>query len=1232
MPSPKPRTWTPEQAAAIAHAGGGGLLVSAAAGSGKTSVLAERCAHVVCDAADPCGVHELLVVTFTEAAATEMRDRIGKALHAHHGRDPDDPHVARQLATLDRASISTLHGFCSRLLRQHFHRLGLDPAFRILDADEATLLKQEVARDLFADRYDADGDAGKHFRGLIDRYGDGDDTRLVEQVIAGHESLASVVDPGRWRADARARLAEATGGRPLRQTELGRALLADIGRGLDGLAREAAAADRAVRALGKFDAYTQRLAEVSAMVRHLRSVLDDHGLDAVREEVDAWTFDRLKPVASTVPNKEQAKARIDAVQKLAKDGDWRRWLAFGTAHWSAGMAATAGDAGTLLSLVEAFEGLYARAKESTAHLDFNDLERLTLAVLSDDAGRPSAVARQCHGLYRHVMVDEYQDINGVQDAILRRVSRECLGRPNESNLFCVGDVKQSIYRFRLADPQQFLARRAAYAAGAGRVIDLRQNFRSRGPLIDAINAVFRSLMTAEAADLDYDESHELVMGADWPPPSAASFSGSPVELHLLPKSAGDVAVDAAAEIDGDDAELDRTQREAVLVGRRVLDLVGRGDAPAATVVDRDGTVRPATFGDCVVLLRSMRFKSDVYAKQLRAMGVPVHSESRTGYFEATEVNDVLSLLRVLDNGRQDVPLAAVLRSPLANLPAAEDALARVRLAFPAVADGTMAFHEAVYAYPAAEKDELGAKLTDVLAQLARWRQVARDRPVAELLWAVYTETGYLAFCGGLPRGDQRQANLVELHDRARQFGEFRRQGLGRFLTFLERLRAESDLGQAAVAGEADDVVRLMSVHHAKGLEFPVVFVPDLGKLINTADTNGSILLDRDLGLGLQVVDEERQVRYPSLAHAVVRQQLRRHTWAEELRVLYVALTRAKEHLVLVGTADETTVDRWWQQGAGHDGPLPAEFVLAAKTPLEWLVATAAAVGERFIRVSSHTADDVNAGSQAQATAPTLSPEQAARAALDELVPPPPRPPAADAVIDGIGRAYPHQAMTGVEAAAAATAVAKRAAVAKPAAVATESLPVLSMPRFLADATPIGATDRGSATHAVLERLDFAVPPTAAAIRAEVDRLSQSRRVTAEQADSVDVDAIVWFLSTDLGRLMRERSADLRREVPLYFARPEPPSADPSDPADQVMVRRPGRRARARRRRVADRRLQDRPRDRARRERTSGRVRRPDGPVPRRVAADHRSDCGRDGPGVPARPRDSAVGELAARRS
>jgi ATP-dependent helicase/nuclease subunit A len=1209
------RAWTAAQRAGIESVGRS-LLVSAAAGSGKTSVLAERCAHLVCDVSERCDVDELLVVTFTEAAAAEMRDRIHKALVARQSKQPSE-HLARQIAVLDRAAIGTLHSFCARLLRQHFHLLGLDPDFLILDADEAELMKLEVARTMFADYYDMDGDASAAFRKLIDCYGDGNDERLVRQVIRAHDTLCSVVDPTAWLNNARRRIAQAIELPLLHETELGREYARTIRRHLEAMRAQCGDAGKAVKQLKYFPFYVDDLRGLYKTINHWIKVLDSHGMEGLVEEAETVELPRLQAVSNDVPGKEAAKSRVDEVRDAVKNGPWRQCLRFSSEQWKDGLKRTQPHVEAFLSLVEEFSARYAAAKQEDGGLDFADLERHALGVLREPAEAgggglaPSPVARLYHRQFKHVLVDEYQDINEVQDAILTLVSRECLfdlprdtglrpvrdasglDKPGSSdvqrsthgpearvtgdavnrgvlpNLFCVGDVKQSIYRFRLAEPARFLQRRRKYnsSEGHGQVIDLQENFRSREPLLDAINAVFERLMTAEAADLNYDESQKLRRGADYPAAldGAPAFKGSPIEMHLLPKDPN--VGNGGSEDDGDDGsgdddtgpfELDRTEREASLLAQRIFELTGKfGGQPAARVFDRGTeTYRPIRFGDIVILLRSMRFKADQFAEVLRRAGIPVHSQSATGYFEATEVNDVLSLLKVLDNGRQDIPLTAVLRSPLVALPQPEQQLARIRLACPG--DPPPPFHEAVRRYAAEHDDDLANRLRAFLAQLNDWRRRSRQRPLAEVIWTIYDQTGYLAFCCGLPRGEQRQANLLELHARARQFGTFRRQGLSRFLEFLQKLKNESDLGQASIASEAEDVVRIMSIHRSKGLEFPVVMLPDLGKAFNLRDCGGSILLDRQAGIGMQVVDEQRQIRYPSLAWSVVQQRLRQQSLAEELRVLYVAMTRAKEHLILVGTARAGSFAKWTTQWQNHDGSLPAESVLGARSMLDWLGPVAAICSASIFstfEVREHSDEEVAAWSAVAGATSVVSPTRAAMAELKPLDPPPGIAAAANEVIERVSARYRFEDFTTLRAASGfspspGTPGESGGEFGALAALEKQNHP---HPDPLPEYRARGPEEaRRAATRVVLRHLDFKDTVDAAAIRRQIDAMVKRNLLPpTDAAAAVDVESIQWLMSTEIGRLLRDNAARIVRHLPIHLGESRLASGDA---LDQVMVR------------------------------------------------------------------------------
>ena len=566
---------------------------------------------------------------------------------------------------------------------------------------------------------------------------------------------------------------------------------------------------------------------------------------------------------------------------------------------------------------------------------------------------------------------------------------------------------------------------------------------------------------------------------------------------------------------------------------------------AETRPDGSAGHRPIRFGDVVVLLRSMRHKADEFAEVLEAAGVPVHSESSSGYFESAEVRDMLALLALLDNRRQDVPLAAVLRSPVARLDRAEDALARIRIAYPS-GDKGKPFHESVRQYAAEKDDDLARRLREFHAALDRWRSIAQRRPLAELVGAIYDNTGYLAYVGGLPNGRQRVANLQYLRDRAAQFGTFHHQGLARFLQFLDGLREESDLGQPSVAGGAEDVVRIMSVHRSKGLEFPVVFLPDLGKAINLQDCASNVLLDRKAGLGMFVVDEGKSVRYPSLASMLVRARLRQQALAEELRVLYVAMTRAQEHLVLVGTTGAESMARWAARWAGHGGPLPADAVLGATTMLDWLGPVAAATGAPDRRdvfdVTSYDAADVMAWRHPSKQASAAGDRLARLARLDPLDPTPPPHALAVEVSRRLTARYAFEPFA-------------QLAAARPMAEGTAgrtASSLLAKSKLLDAVASAGADEIGAATHRALRHLDFRRSSNAADVATQIEEFVARRLLTADEAARVDTDALAWLMSSEIGALLREHAGALRRELPVYAAVPAP--GVPAGGPDQVMLR------------------------------------------------------------------------------
>jgi ATP-dependent helicase/nuclease subunit A len=574
----------------------------------------------------------------------------------------------------------------------------------------------------------------------------------------------------------------------------------------------------------------------------------------------------------------------------------------------------------------------------------------------------------------------------------------------------------------------------------------------------------------------------------------------------------------------------------------------------------DGTLagRPVRYGDCAILLRAMQYKSEQIASVLRRQGVPVHAESRTGFFEATEVRDVIALLQVLDNQRQDIPLATLLRSPLSGIEHPEDAMATAVLAFRDEREPPP-FHVAVARYAREQEDDLAHALRRLFTRLEQWRTDARRRPVAELIWSIYESTGYLTYVTGLDGGEQRRANLLGLHERARQFGEFQRQDLARFLEFLASLETEADLGQPSAASEAEDAVRIMSVHGSKGLEFPVVVLPDLGKQFNLSDTYGSLLFDRHAYLGLQVVDDERLARYPSLPWVIVQERIKAQALAEELRVLYVAMTRAREHLILIGTEGNCdSFETLRELYAQHTGPLPPDAVLGARCYLQWLASAAAALeaaGLRQIDVQEHKRDEINAWTAEMAKAGEKSDFSVQVSSLRPLEPAPPPDAAAAQVIERLRFAYPHETQSRTAAAKSVTSIVKPPELREPVLIPDdgETGEPADLPPLFVEDRPLTAADIGTATHVLMQHLDFARAQQDGGVEAQIDELIARHLLSPRDAAAIDRAGVEWFVRSSLGQELASKEDRLHRELPLYFARPEC-DPKPADPMDLVMIR------------------------------------------------------------------------------
>lgn len=1118
------------------------VVVTAAAGSGKTAVLTGRCEYLLCDAppSQRCSVDSLLVVTFTEAAAAEMRSRIHAAIRGRLADRPHDGRLRTQLGLIETAQISTIHAFCLWIIRRWFHLAGVDAAAVVLDEDEARLLQQGVMEGLFAELYESSEPLGEGFRQLVELYGLGRDGALAILVRKLAAYVGSQTEPEKWLKAAVWGVREgAEETIDILREHLGAEIVWQVAE-CEKLARRIGESPSAAAFYGGLIAgYQQALIE-------WRDALDEGAaFDEVQETINAFTLSsKGAPTLGKNADPDVLAARdrardhfTFAKEKLFERRLRKRFARFTADELVEGLHTVAPHVETLVTLVRLFVARYAAEKRLAGALDFADLERHAYRLLC----RPDeSVSRVLRDRFRHVLVDEYQDINPLQDAILKRVSRE--GQPGAGgNLFTVGDVKQSIYRFRLAEPELLLQREVDFDApgAAGLCVRLQRNYRSRATILKAVNLLFRPIMRKAVGGIEYDDRAALRPGDD-----ARQAGGVPVEMHVLDrlvaapneeaegadKSTPPRFVDVADPSTWRDAE-----REAYLIGRRIQAVVSGGEF---------------RYADVAILLRSAAYTASVMVEFLAKMGIPAYAEGRGALFETLEVREVLSLLQVLDNPQQDIPLAAVLRAGVLGDRFNEDELATIRLH-----DRAVPFHEVAARYAQDGTDaSLAIRLRAMWQAIHRYRQDARQRPLADVLWRILQETGYLAYVGGLRGGAQRRANLLRLHERARQFGTFQRQGLHRFLAFIESLREEDgDFGLASALGESENVVRIMTIHASKGLEFPVVFLAGLGRAFNLQDARGRMLYDRQAGIGLKVIDRERMIEYPCALHHLVTEQVESATRAEEMRLLYVALTRARERLILVGTTALAGVESAWQD-CDSEEPITPLRIASAGSVMDWIIPVlAAAPPDQVCRLTDatpsgnpeatlyevylHTSEAMSAWRLEEASPAAESGLLTAVAGLGPLPTDEPvggQVSKADEIVERLDYAYPHLAESSIRAVVAASEL-KRPfdALGDPDDQPRERISASSafeVPSLIGMGEgPVTAAELGTATHRLLQFMALDAADGSAAVAQETARLVDRGVLTPAEAAAVDVDAVAWFLTTPLGCRVRQAGASFRRE-------------------------------------------------------------------------------------------------------
>ena len=972
-------SWTTEQQQVI-DLRNRNILVSAAAGSGKTAVLVERIVKIITDKNHPVDIDHLLIVTFTNAAAAEMRERIGNAIEKALDEQPGDEHLLRQLTLIHNAQITTIDSFCLYVVRNHFHEIDLEPNFRIGDEGELKLLREDVLGKVLEQNYEEPSEA---FSNFVEGYASGrTDAALNEMILQLYEFSRSYPWPEKWldsfvgiyRIENREELDRAEWLAPLTQNI--RFVLKDC----EQLLKQALAVtqqddgpdmyEKAVRSdLEKYESLS-KLTSFCELSGALSDIKYDRLASSRGFEGDP---DKLELVKSL---REQAK---DVVKKLCK-----QYFFCSPEMMIEQLERTEPMLEEVVRLTKQFADEFAAAKRRKNLVDFHDVEHFALQILVDEeTEKAKKTAEEFRDTFEEIMIDEYQDSNEVQETLLRSISREERG---ENNIFMVGDVKQSIYRFRLARPELFMKKYDSYSLEESTTqrIDLHKNFRSREEVLTCTNDIFYKIMARSLGNVEYDAEAALYPGASYP--------AMPVQENPVGEKAAEDEKVSGKQINGftpeilladsndellEDTELsDKKTLEAKIVAEEIRHLM-----KTQPVTDKaTGELRAARYSDIVILLRSLSGWADSLVEVLNGNGIPAHTVSSTGYFSTVEVQTVLSMLRLLDNPRQDIPMAAVLRSPMAGL--TDEELAVLRLE-----DGSVPFHEAVLELAEGLYEEDGQKeisdseadseadqkqgrnadgkkeddiettahrkLLKFYKKYRQLRQLVPDTPIHELIEIILRETGYGHYVAAMPAGSRRTANLNMLLEKAAAYEKTSYKGLFHFVRYIDELQKyDVDFGEADMVGENEDVVRIMSIHKSKGLEFPIVIVSGMGKNFNKQDTRSKMVLHPELGIGLDYMDGKKRIKSPTIAKKAIAKQIELENLGEELRVLYVALTRAKEKLILTGTLKDAAEKlEFYRQQANlskaADRPLSYLTREGASGYLDWILPAVLSYGDKY---------------------------------------------------------------------------------------------------------------------------------------------------------------------------------------------------------------------------------------------------------------------------------------------
>lgn len=1142
-------SWTTEQQQVI-DLRNRNILVSAAAGSGKTAVLVERIVKIITDKNHPVDIDHLLIVTFTNAAVAEMRERIGNAIEKALDEQPGNEHLLRQLTLIHNAQITTIDSFCLYVVRNHFHEIDLEPNFRIGDEGELKLLREDVLGRVLEQNYEEPSEA---FSDFVEGYASGrTDAALNEMILQLYEFSRSYPWPEKWldsfvgiyRIENREELDRAEWLAPLTEN------ICFVLKDCEQLLKQALAITQQDDGPDMYEKAVQSDLEKYESLSKLTSFCELYGaLSDIKYDRLASSRgfegdpDKLELVKSL---REQAK---DVVKKICK-----QYFFCSPEMMIEQLERTEPMLEEVVRLTKQFADEFAAAKRRKNLVDFHDVEHFALQILVDEeTEKAKKTAEEFRDTFEEIMIDEYQDSNEVQETLLRSISREERG---ENNIFMVGDVKQSIYRFRLARPELFMKKYDSYSLEESTTqrIDLHKNFRSREEVLTCTNDIFYKIMVRSLGNVEYDAEAALYPGASYP-----------VSADFTPEI---LLADSNDELLEDTELTDKKTLEAKIVAEEIKHLM-----KTQPVTDKAaGTLRAARYSDIVILLRSLSGWADSLVEVLNENGIPAHTVSSTGYFSTVEVQTVLSMLRLLDNPRQDIPMAAVLRSPMAGL--TDEELAVLRLE-----DGSVPFHEAVLELAEGLYEEDGQKeisdseadseadqkqgrnadektenhiettahrkLLKFYKKYRQLRQLVPDTPIHELIEIILRETGYGHYVAAMPAGNRRTANLNMLLEKAAAYEKTSYKGLFHFVRYIDELQKyDVDFGEADMVGENEDVVRIMSIHKSKGLEFPIVIVSGMGKNFNKQDTRSKMVLHPELGIGLDYMDGKLRIKSPTIAKKAIAKQIDLENLGEELRVLYVALTRAKEKLILTGTLKDAPEKlEFFRQQANlskaADRPLSYLTREGASGYLDWILPAVLSYGDKYpvriVEAAELVLDEVE--NQLEQNEDLTERIEEIEAADTQLV---------GQLKQRFSQRYPYQTDILRKNKYSVSELKHRAMREKFEAEQEETIPAFleepvtpTIPLFIQREESVeqetanrGAL-RGTAVHRVMECYDFTSEKS---VQEQMDAMEKEEKITADMRTLVKERIVADFVSSETGKRMAlaQRMGALYREKPFVM--------------------------------------------------------------------------------------------------